>query len=359
MNRRHFLASTFAASLAVPLSQAIGREVPHPLYPQEWNQYKLTTRATLPDAPGSAQLWLPLAQTAGDYQIASAPGWIGAEGARVVYDARYGAPILRAVWEENERGPRMVETEQFVAVRARVTTSQTALALTEAERRFWTAPTASAPLDGNVLATAAKITAGRDTARDRLRAIYDWVIDHTYRNPDVPGCGRGDIRTLLEEDPLGGKCADINGLMVCLARAAGFPARDVFGLRVAPSKLFSSLGASGDLSKAQHCRAEVFLEGEGWLPVDPADVRKVVLTEKIPLDAGEVRALRDHLFGSWETNWIGYNSAMDIELPRADGSHQPEFPFLMYPQAFTSEGSCPSTDPERFRYEITASGLNA
>jgi transglutaminase-like putative cysteine protease len=32
-------------------------------------------------------------------------------------------------------------------------------------------------------------------------------------------------------------------------------------------------------SKAQHCRAEVYLVGYGWVPVDPADVRKAALDE--------------------------------------------------------------------------------
>ena len=358
MNRRQFLASTFAASLTVPSLRAFGAEAPHQLYPQEWNQFKLATRVTLPAVPGPAQLWLPLAQTSGDYQIASAPGHTDGNRAKVVYDARYGAPILRVVWEEDDREPRTIEVEQFVAVRNRTAASQTTQPLTEAERQFWSAPTASVPLDGIVLATAAQITAGHNTPRDRLRAIYDWVIDHTYRDPDVPGCGRGKVKAMLETGQLGGKCADINGLMVGLARAAGFPAREVFGLRVAPSGLFSSLGVSGDCSKAQHCRAEVFLDGEGWLPVDPADVRKVVLTEKIPLEAGEVRALRNQLFGYWEMNWIGYNSATDITLPGTDGPHQPDFAFLMYPRALTAERNCPCTDPEHFRYEITATASN-
>ena len=348
MNRRKFLASAFAASLAAPSTRAFGSDAPKKYYPQEWKQFRIVTRVTLPDVPGPAQLWLPLAQTASDYQVASAPGLSDEDRAKVVRDARYGVPVLRASWEEKDRAPRHLEVEQFVAVRDRATASQMMLPLTEAERRFWTGPTATMPLDGIVLDTAAKITAGRDTPRERLRAIYDWVVEHTHRDPDVPGCGRGEIKTMLDKGEFGGKCADINGLMVGLARAAGFPAREVYGIRAAPSRLFPSLGVSGDVSRAQHCRAEVFLDGTGWLPVDPADVRKVVLQDKIPLDSGEVRSLRDQLFGNWEMNWIGYNSAMDIELPGANGSQRPEFAFLMYPCAFTSDGSCPCTDPDAF-----------
>jgi len=42
---------------------------------------------------------------------------------------------------------------------------------------------------------------------------------------------------MLESKDLGGKCADLNALYVGLARAAGLPARDVYGIRIAKSDL--------------------------------------------------------------------------------------------------------------------------
>ncbi len=67
------------------------------------------------------------------------------------------------------------------------------------------------------------------------------------------------------------------------------------------------------VTKAQHCRAEVWLSQFGWVPMDPADVRKVVLEEppgKLTLDDPKVVAARKALFGSWEGNWFAYNTAM-------------------------------------------------
>ena len=86
---------------------------------------------------------------------------------------------------------------------------------------------------------------------------------------------------MLETGDLGGKCADLNALYVGLARAAGLPARDVYGIRIAPSELGlqEPRAVQPNITKAQHCRAEVYLAGYGWVPVDPADVRKVVLEE--------------------------------------------------------------------------------
>ena len=80
---------------------------------------------------------------------------------------------------------------------------------------------------------------------------------------------------------LSGKCADLNALYVGLVRAAGIPARDVYGIRVAPSKFgYKSLGAGSEtITKAHTAVRRCFIAGIGWVPVDPADVRKVVLEE--------------------------------------------------------------------------------
>lgn len=358
MNRRAFLFSTAALAFAGRAAAGSAAAAPTLSGATTWRRFEITTRVTLLDASGAAQLWLPLAQTAGGYQTAAALRCEGSGRAEVVADTRYGAEILKVVWDAAPDGPKTAEVVQRVATRDRQGATQL-LPITEAERRFWTEPTASVPTDGIVGATARRIISGIAGPRDRLRAIYEWVVDHTARNPQTPGCGFGDIRAMLESGDLSGKCADINGLMTGLARAAGFPARDVYGIRVAASRLFPSLGASGTVSKAQHCRSEVYLDDAGWFPVDPADVRKVMLEQKLPADSPAIRDLRERLFGSWEMNWVGYNSATDIVLPDAMGHQKPNFAFLMYPCAFTATGQPDCLDPARFRYEITARELAA
>jgi hypothetical protein len=130
---------------------------------------------------------------------------------------------------------------------------------------------------------------------------------------------------MLESGDLGGKCADLNALFVGLARSVGLPVRDGYGVRIAKSEFgYKSLGLStDDATKAQHCRAEVYLRGHGWVPVDPADVRKVVLEEppgNLPLSDEAVTRVRRRLFGSWEMNWMAYNYGHEVELP---GSPRP------------------------------------
>ncbi len=85
------------------------------------------------------------------------------------------------------------------------------------------------PTDGIVKERATEITRGAKTDLAKARAIYDWIVENTFRDPKTRGCGVGDIRFMLESRDLGGKCADLNALYVGLARAAGLPARDVYG----------------------------------------------------------------------------------------------------------------------------------
>ena len=161
---------------------------------------------------------------------------------------------------------------------------------------------------------------------------------------------------MLETGNLGGKCADLNALYVGLARSVGIPARDVYGIRVAPSEYgYKSLGTgSANVTKAQHCRAEFFARGYGWVPVDPADVRKVALEEppgKLALNDAKVAAARRRLFGSWEMNWLAYNMGHDVKLPN---SSSPKIPFLMYTNAETGGELLDQLDPDGLGYSISS-----
>jgi hypothetical protein len=88
--------------------------------------------------------------------------------------------------------------------------------------------------------------------------------------------------------------------------------------------------------------------------VDPADVRKVALEEppgNRSLNDELVLKARKRLFGSWEMNWMAFNFAHDVALPKSASG---PIGFLMYPQAETSAGRLDCLDPDHFRYEITA-----
>jgi transglutaminase-like putative cysteine protease len=304
------------------------------------------------------QAWLPLPSV-------DAPAWVrnegdawsgNAESVEIVRDKKYGASMLHAQWTANEAAPALEVVSRFSA-RDRMTDFSRPCRPETLEprlRTLYTAGTSLIPVDGIVRDTGSAIVKGADTDVDMARAVYEWIVQNTSRNPKTRGCGLGNIRFMLETGDLTGKCADLNALYVGLCRSVGIPARDVYGLRVADSRHgYKSLGRSGDISKAQHCRAEVWLANYGWLPVDPADVRKVMLEEKpgLQLDDPLVRQVRAKLFGAWEMNWMPYNIAHDVELPGAKG---PPIAFLMYPQAETDGNRLDSLDPEHFSYTLAS-----
>ncbi|WP_338664927.1 transglutaminase family protein [Pararoseomonas sp. SCSIO 73927] len=346
--RRTLLAGAADLSLPSLLPSRAGAQ-PHLA---GWRRFELRTEVTVETGDEPAILWLPLAGTVGTYQRADEPAVETNGRAERVQDARYGAEMLRITWS-SPREQRVVVT-QAVATRPR---GAEPAALSAAERALWTAPTESVPTDGIVAETAARITVGLGTEEAKLRALYDWVVENTFRNGATRGCGTGDIKVMLETGWLGGKCADINALMTGLARACGIPARDVYGIRVAASENSRSLGTGGpDITRAQHCRTEMHVGGR-WVPVDPADVRKIVLEENLPVESDHVRRQRERLFGNWEMNWVGYNSATNIALPGAPRAMESNF--LMYPCAMTAKGEPDCLDPAAFRYAIAAREIGA
>src|SRR5262245_41465726 len=355
MNRRTFLHTTGAAAATLALPRSA-----RPLGAAEaerWRTFEVTTSVEVRKTAGSTRVWLPmpLIEDTG-YQKSlgttfKAPGGT----AREEKDAATATGILSALWAEGVP-PVLTMTSRVRTLDRDADFSKRGREAGRGELARFLKPTALIPTDGIVKATADEAVRGATTDIDKARAIYEWVVENTFRDPKTKGCGKGDVRFLLESKNLGGKCADLNALYVGLARAAGLPARDVYGLRLVKSERgFKSLGPATEVvTKAQHCRAEVHLAGHGWVPVDPADVRKVVLEEppgNRPLDDELVKQARARLFGSWEMNWMAYNYGHDVALP---GSKGPALAFFMYPQAETADGRIDCLDPDGFKYQITA-----
>ena len=365
IERRNFLKAGVAISMlsVVPRSSRAGATFAP--QPGAWRRFELRTRVELTQPDGAAQAWIPvpsLDET--DWFRSDGSEWsANAQSAQLVKDPKYGAQMLHVQWRAGETAP-MVEVVSKIATRDRAIDfgkPSGAAPLSETEHTLYTEGTTLIPVDGLVKETSDQIVAGLESDLDKARAIYEWIVDNTFRDAKVRGCGRGDIAAMLSLNNLGGKCADLNALYVGLARAAGLPARDVYGIRVAPSRFgYKSLGAKSEVvTKSQHCRAEVFLADFGWVPVDPADVRKVVLEEppgNLAIDDPMVVAARRALFGSWEGNWLAYNVAHDVALP---GSAWPPLGFLMYPQAETASRQIDCLEPDAFKYTITARELSA
>jgi len=261
----------------------------------------------------------------------------------VYTDKVFKTPMLYARWDKEATSRKL--SFSFAAARDEV--SHPDLPTMEAaweptDYALYLTPTSLAPLNEQLTDLAARITKGKEGVLAKAKAIYDWTVENTYRNPDTKGCGTGNICALLK-DP-GGKCADISSLYVALARAAGVPSREVFGIRLGKE-------ATQDITTWQHCWAEFFLPGHGWVAVDPADVRKKMLVEKLELNAAKTNEYRDYFWGGVDAYRIRLGEGRDLVLNPAQ--HGEPVNYLMYPFAQVGDTSLDWLEPANFKYTIT------
>jgi len=355
VDRRTFLSSSAVLCSGSILNNALPISAEFPA--EGWRTFEVVTNVELKNPKGPSHIWLPAALGVNTpYQRTLSNRFIAAGATvKLIRDEQNALGIVSATFPPNTR-PKLTLTSR-VSLRnysVDLSSRQIRRRASAAEQNYFLQPSRYVPTDGIVKDTALKAIAGATTDTEKARAIYEWVVKNTFRDPKIRGCGRGDIRFMLESGDMGGKCADLNALYVGLARSAGLPARHVYGLRIAKSDLgYKSLGMATDkATKGQHCRVEVYLCEHGWVPVDPADVRKVVLEEppgNRPLSDELVSRAHERLFGSWEMNWMAYNYAHDVALP---GSANKPLVYFMYPQAETAEGRVDPFDPDNFAYEI-------
>jgi len=362
MNRRDFLRANGSICAGWALSSAVPLLADTPMA-GGWRTFEVVTNVELLKPNGVSHIWLPAPLIRNTtYQNTISTRFTAKGGtATLSKDKQSALGIVSASYAADAK-PTLSLTSRVALKNYAVDLSSPATAppASRTELDYFLRPSPYVPTGGIVKQTALKATAGATTDIQKARAIYEWVVENTFRDPKVRGCGRGDIRHMLESGDMGGKCADLNALYVGLARSVGLPARHVYGLRIAKSQVgYQSLGVPTNIAtKGQHCRAEVYLREHGWVPVDPADVRKVALEEppgNRPLSDAVVSQAREHLFGSWEMNWMAYNYAHDVELP---GSANKPVVYFMYPQAETSEGRVDPFDPDHFKYEITVKEIS-
>lgn len=356
MKRRTFLQAALMTPVIAGLPSLSNATVT--ALNEGWRTFEVTTKLEIANPGKVSRAWVPLPYALKtDWHMPLGNTWSGNGKMQVVTEPKYGAEMLYVEWQESEKAPLLEVVSRFATRDRTVDISKSDAnmpRLPQSEIELYTEPTELIPTDGLVRETALDITRFATTDVEKARAIYEWIVDNTFRDPKVKGCGRGDVRTMLETRYFGGKCADLNTLFVGLTRAAGVPARDIYGIRIAPSQQgYKSLGLGSDnASKGQHCRAEFFAQGIGWIPVDPADVRKVVLEEppgNLRIYDPKVALARKKLFGSWEMNWLAYNTAHDVVLPQT----QTKLAYFMYPNGETGGKALDQLDPDNFKYLIT------
>ncbi|MHB0983163.1 MAG: transglutaminase, partial [Thiobacillus sp.] len=176
-----------------------------------WRVFEVTTRVE-PVVNGATQVWLPLPSVEDATWIRPMGNlWQGnAASVQELHDPVYGARMLAARWDASEPAP-MLEVVSRFAIRDRaidLSHPGKVAPLDQATRKLYTQATKLLPTDGLVRKTAVEITKGAKTDLDKAKAIYEWIVDNTQRNPKTQGCGLGDIRFMLETGDLTCKCAD-------------------------------------------------------------------------------------------------------------------------------------------------------
>jgi transglutaminase-like putative cysteine protease len=291
----------------------------------------------------SGVLFVPVPQEIPGYQKVISQEITGnaATPSQIVLETTKATPAsaVRAEWTNVKEPSLEIVTKVEIQDRKEI-------AAPKASSKEFLLPTAHIQIDGIVKTQAQKIVGKTKDADIKARLIYDWIIDHAARDPKVSGCGLGDVKTMLESGNLSGKCADLNSLFVGLARAQGIPARETFGVRA----------TKPDVSNAQHCRAEFYsMKQKAWIPVDPADVLKFALEDKLsPTDAKFI-ANREKYFGTWEGNWLAFNSARDFKIE--EGSEKISVNYFMYPTLISEKFRPSGYNPDEVGYKLTITNL--
>jgi len=302
------------------------------------------------------RLWVPLPLESSYQKVSDLTVEGNFERKEINADKRYGAQMLHLAFAPKQTG-NIVTVRFTVEVQDRTTDfDRSDVKASTEELAPYTGGSDHLRIDGVVKAYADKITEGATGDLQKARRIYDWTVQNMFRDPKTRGCGLGDAYQSLESGYLGGKCADVSAVFVALLRAAGIPAREVFGIRAAKSNYANAYGVkSADITTAQHCRAEFYIDGIGWVPADPADVTKLILVEGLDRGSQRVKAEADRQFGNWEMNWFAYNSARDFVLTPAPV----QFPLSIfsYPYAERDDEPLDYYSPETFVYTISVREL--
>lgn len=295
------------------------------------------------EAGKEVKLWVPYA-VSDQYQSVTEVKVAGDYASSGVYtDKVSGTPVLFARWDKNAVSRKL--SYSFAVEREEIRfqdLSGKEPAWNASDYAEFLKPTSLGPTEGEVKKLADSITKGKKTVLEKAKAIYDWTCENMYRDPDTRGCGKGDVCQLLKKP--GGKCTDISSVYVALARAAGVPAREVFGLRM-------SKKAEEDITGWQHCWVEFFLPGKGWVPVDPADVRKAMLVEKLELKDAKTSEYREYFWGGIDAYRFKIAGGRDLILnPPQSG---PALNTFGYPYAEVGGQALDFYQPKSFSYRIS------
>jgi hypothetical protein len=263
MERRTFLKQGLTASAGLMLGG-----IPKFLHSVDaneegkWRTFEVITRVEIADPVGAVRVWLPVPLMSNtDYFKREPDTWTGNfKAARAVPYDKFGTGLFYAEWAPGEKAPVIDLKSRFMTRDRQVDLTKKPNPSVKENKTtldFFRKPSKLIKTDGIVASTSRGIVMGYKTDVDKARAIYEWIVDNTFRDPKVKGCGIGDISTMLETGYLGGKCADLNALYVGWRGPRGCP-RATFTACAAPPPRSSRVWAKPMISRARNIAALKF-----------------------------------------------------------------------------------------------------
>src|SRR5262245_53477605 len=183
MNRREFLQSGGIASAGLAFAKP-DHFFSQVTTPDRWRTFQVTTRVEVLKASGTTRIWVPAALLGETPFQKTLTNTFNCKGgtAKLVESKSDSLGIITAEFPDGVR--------PILTVTRRIATKDRAVDLTapvaepkesRGELEHFLRPTKLLPTDGIVKATASEITKGAKTDVEKARAIYEWIVENTFR----------------------------------------------------------------------------------------------------------------------------------------------------------------------------------
>ncbi len=119
-----------------------------------------------------------------------------------------------------------------------------------------------------IISLAKTLAAPNQTVCQQTRSFYDYVGDNLIYSYNGDNWG---AQAALGK--MGADCTEYSSLLIALSRASGIPARYVEGLLYLDQ-------TNSTQARQEHAWVEIYLPGNGWIPVDPTLGRSPLTREE-------------------------------------------------------------------------------
>jgi transglutaminase-like putative cysteine protease len=252
----------------------------------------------IPAGTKKLRVWFPVPQ---DSTVQSIKNLSFSTQPKIGTESKYGNKL--AYWEIENPAASVEMTMKFECSRLEVVTD---LAMLKSEGTdpsdsygVFRAADKLVLVDDEIRKLADEVCAGKTTAVDKARAIYDYVLKRMTYDKNHDGWGKGSTRHACDVGK--GNCTDFHALFNSLCRAQGIASGFEIGLYLPyERKKDEKLGG-------YHCWALFRVPGKTWVPVDASEA------DRFPDRA-------EYFFGGHTSNRVTLSTGRDITLePKQDG----------------------------------------